>query len=93
MTNKNNKKMGKVDATRDIRIVTGAEVPCGHGRLGTFTPACGIGAKMVKNLDGVVKNAKRQYAEDRKAAARERAAERNAQACAAIDGLLDEILG
>jgi hypothetical protein len=58
-----------------------------------MTPARGIGAKMVNNLDGVVKNAKRQYAEDRKAAARERAAEREANAFADLDTLLDDIRG
>jgi len=89
----NNKKMGKVDANRDIRVITCAEVPCGQGRFGTFTPACGIGAKMVNNLDGVVKNAKRQYAEDRKAAAKERAAERRAEALANLDAVLDEVRG
>ena len=81
---------GKIDPRRDTRILTGAEVLCGQGRFGTFTPARGIGAKMVNNLKGVVKNAKHQYKEDRKAAARERAAERQAAAYAALDELLDD---
>jgi hypothetical protein len=57
----------------------------------TFTKACGLGASMVANLDRVVETAKRQYAEDRKAAARERAAEREAAAFAALDDLLSEV--
>ena len=48
---------------------------------------------MVANLDKVVVSAKRQYAEDRKAAARERAAEREAMAYAELDDLLDDVRG
>ena len=47
----------------------------------TFTPARGLGASMVANLDSVVSNAKRQYAADRRAEARER-----------LMGKLDELL-
>ena len=63
------------------------------GGFGSLTRWAGIGAKMVNNLDGVVANAKRQYAEDRKAAARERAAEREANALAELDSLLDDVRG
>lgn len=93
MKNKNNKNQGKVDPQKDTRIVTGAEVVCGQGRFGTFTPACGIGKEMVKNLDGVVKNFKNQVAEDRKAAARERAAQKRQELLGNLDTLLDEIQG
>ena len=71
----------------------GAKAVAASGTGMTFTKACGLGASMVNNLDGVVKNAKRQYAEDRKAAARERAAEREANAIADLDTLLDDIRG
>jgi hypothetical protein len=47
----------------------------------TFTPAKGLGASMVDDLDGVVSRAKAQYAADRRAAARERLMDR-------IDALL-----
>lgn len=47
----------------------------------TFTPAKGMGASMVEDLDGVVARAKAQYATDRRAAARERLMDR-------IDSLL-----
>jgi hypothetical protein len=47
----------------------------------TFTPAKGLGASMVEDLDGVVARAKAQYAADRRAAARDRLLER-------IDSLL-----
>jgi len=84
---------GNINPNFDNARNGAGEVPCGQGRFGTMTPARGIGAKMVNNLDGVVKNAKRQYAEDRKAAARERAAEREANAFADLDTLLDDIRG
>ena len=42
----------------------------------TFTPAKGLGASMVEDLDGVVARAKAQYAADRRAAARERLMDR-----------------
>ena len=58
-----------------------------------MTKACGIGKEMVANLDRVVATAKRQYAEDRKAAARDRAAEREANAVAELDSLLDDVRG
>jgi hypothetical protein len=69
----------------------GAAATAASGRGMTFTKACGLGASMVANLDRVVETAKRQYAEDRKAAARERAAEREAAAFAALDDLLSEV--
>ena len=47
----------------------------------TFTPARGLGASMVQDLDLVVSRARRQYASDRRAAARERLLDR-------IDSLL-----
>jgi hypothetical protein len=59
----------------------------------TFTKAAGLGKEMVANLDRVVSKAKRQYAEDRKADARDRAAEREANAYADLDTLLDEVRG
>lgn len=71
----------------------GAAAVAASGGGMTFTKAAGLGKEMVANLDRVVVNAKRQYAEDRKAAARERAAEREANAVAALDSLLDEIQG
>ena len=47
----------------------------------TFTPAKGLGASMVDDLEGVMVRAKAQYAADRRAAARDRLMER-------IDSLL-----
>ncbi len=79
---------GKINPNFDDARNGAGEVPCGQGRFGTMTPACGIGANMVRNLDGVLKNAKRQYAEDRKAQARERAAAKKAALLGAIDELL-----
>ena len=61
------------------------------GGFGSLTAWRGIGAQMVGDLDRVVSKAKRQYAKDRKAAARERAAEREAAAFAALDDLLAEV--
>jgi hypothetical protein len=61
------------------------------GGFGSLTAWKGIGASMVADLDRVVVTAKRQYADDRKAAARERAAEREAAAFAALDDLLSEV--
>ena len=69
----------------------GAAARAASGRGMTFTKACGLGASMVANLDRVVDTAKRQYADDRKAAARERADEREANAFAALDELLSDI--
>ncbi len=85
------KAQGKV-LTSDSNLAGYKAVAASGGRM-TFTKAAGLGKEMVANLDGVVKNAKRQYIEDRKAAARERAAEREAYAAANLDSLLDEILG
>ena len=42
----------------------------------TFTKARGLGASMVKDLDGVMAKAKAQYRADRIAAARDRMAQR-----------------
>jgi hypothetical protein len=71
----------------------GALVRVSSGGGMTMTKACGIGKEMVANLDRVVANAKRQYAADRKAAARDRAAEREANAVAELDSLLDDVRG
>lgn len=49
----------------------------------TFTPAKGLGASMVEDLDGVVARAKAQYAADRRAAAHDRLMDR-------IDSLLHD---
>jgi len=54
----------------------GAALRSSSGSGMTFTPAKGLGASMVEDLDGVVARAKRQYAADRRAAARERLMDR-----------------
>ena len=59
----------------------GATLRSSSGGGMTFTPAKGLGASMVDDLDAVVTRAKRQYAADRRAAARERLMDR-------IDSLL-----
>ena len=61
--------------------VKGGALRSSSGSGMTFTPAKGLGASMVKDLDGVVARAKAQYAADRRAAARERLMDR-------IDSLL-----
>jgi hypothetical protein len=71
----------------------GAEIRVSSGGGMTMTKACGLGKEMVANLDRVVATAKRQYAKDRKAAARERAAEREAYAVAELDALLEDVRG
>ena len=48
------------------------------GRGQTFTPARGLGASMVADLEGVKRKAKAQYRADRIAAARDRLADRQA---------------
>ena len=48
------------------------------GRGQTFTPARGLGASMVADLEGVKRKAKAQYRADRIAAARDRSADRQA---------------
>ena len=48
------------------------------GRGQTFTPARGLGASMVVDLEGVKRKAKAQYRADRIAAARDRLADRQA---------------
>ena len=50
----------------------GQGLRCSSGGGMTFTPARGLGAKMVDDLDSVKRRAKAQYAADRRAAARER---------------------
>ena len=89
------KAQGNVRNTDTNRAGAAATAASG-GRM-TFTKAGGLGKVMVNNLDGVVKNYERQVAEDRKAAARqraaERAAEREANALANLDSLLDQIQG
>jgi len=57
----------------------------------TFTPARGLGASMVANLDSVVSNAKRQYAADRRAAAMDRRAEARERLMGKLDELLDTL--
>ena len=84
-----NRPLGKV---RDEDNNAGGYSAGTTGAQMTMTPQRGLGANMVANLDRVVVTAKRQYAEDRKAAARERAAEREANAYADLDNLLDDIL-
>lgn len=66
-------------------------VAVGKGGMGNLNGVGGIGREMVSDLNRVVSKAKRQYAEDRKAAARERAAERQAEAHAALDDVLSEV--
>lgn len=61
--------------------VKGGALRSSSGSGMTFTPAKGLGASMVEDLDGVVARAKVQYAADRRAAARDRLLER-------IDSLL-----
>lgn len=51
----------------------------GSGRGMTITPVTGLGAYMPKDLTGIVVRYAEQAKEDRRAAARERAAERLAQ--------------
>jgi len=46
------------------------------GRGMTFTPAKGLGASMVRDLDDVIARAKAQYATDRRDAALERLMDR-----------------
>ena len=50
----------------------GQGLRCSSGGGMTFTPARGLGAKMVDDLDAVKRRAKAQYAADRRAAARDR---------------------
>lgn len=89
----NNRRNKAIGAVRNTDTNLGGWSAGTTGAQMTMTPQRGLGAKMVNNLEGVVKNAKRQYAEDRKAAARERAAEREVEALASIDSLLDDIRG
>jgi hypothetical protein len=80
---------------KNRRAVTGEVnyngVAVGKGGMGNLNGVGGIGKEMVSDLDRVVSKAKNQYADDRKAAARERAAEREANAFAALDDLLSEV--
>lgn len=68
-------------------------VAVGKGGLGNLNKVGGIGREMVDNLRCVVSEAKRQYAEDRKAAARDRAALKRQQLLTAIDTEVAEVLG
>ena len=54
----------------------GAALRSSSGSGMTFTPAKGLGASMVRDLDDVVARAKCQYADDRRAAARDRMMEK-----------------
>ena len=56
--------------------VKGGALRSSSGSGMTFTPAKGLGASMVEDLDGVVARAKAQYAADRLAAARDRLMDR-----------------
>jgi hypothetical protein len=89
---KNAPKTGGV-GVKNRRAVTGEVnyngVAVGKGGMGNLNGVGGIGREMVGDLNRVVSEAKNQYAEDRKAAARERAAEREAEAFAALDELLE----
>lgn len=88
-------------ANRNRRAVgAGVEVngvAVGKGRNGNLNKVGGIGAQMINNPAVARAKFERQVAEDRKAAARERAAERAAEreanALANLDSLLDEIQG
>jgi hypothetical protein len=89
MSMKNNKRNKPLGAVRTTDTNLGGWSAGTTGAQMTMTPQRGLGASMVPNLDRVVASAKRQYAADRKAAARERAAEREARAFAALDELLE----
>ena len=73
------KAIGTIRST-DSNLKGGALRSSSGGGM-TFTPAKGLGASMVEDLDGVVARAKAQYANDRRAAARDRLMDR-------IDSLL-----
>ena len=64
-------------------------VACNAGWV--FSGQRGIGATATKNLSGVVKNAKRQAAEDRRADALDRAADREARIARNLTALISEI--
>jgi hypothetical protein len=84
-------------ANRNHRAVTNevnfVGVAVGKGGNGNLKPVGGIGREMVTNLSQVNANFERQIAKDRKAAARERAAEREAYAVAELDALLEDVRG
>jgi hypothetical protein len=88
---KNNKRNKPIGAVRTTDSNLGGWSAGTTGAQMTMTPQRGLGASMVANLDRVVASAKCQYAADRKAAARDRAAEREATAYYALDELLAEI--
>lgn len=87
--------LGKVNSNFDYNA--GGHSAGTTGAQMTMTPQRGLGAKMVNNLDGVVANYKRTVADDRRAEAQQRAAqkraEREANSYASLDALLDDILG
>ena len=56
--------------------VKGQTIRVSSGRGSTMTPARGLGASMVKDLDAAIRNAKATHRADRIAAARDRLAER-----------------
>ena len=57
----------------------------------TFTPARGLGASMVANLDKVKRTAAAQYKEDRRQAALDRRAEARERLMDKLDDLLDTL--
>lgn len=64
-----------------------------NGARMTMTKQKGMGAEMVTNLSKVTRTYAQQVAADRKAAARERAAQRALETASALDELLSEIRG
>lgn len=55
--------------------VKGQTIRVSSGRGSTMTPARGLGASMVKDLDAAIRNAKATHRADRIAAARDRLAD------------------
>ena len=89
------KALGNVRNSDSNRAGSGATAASG-GRM-TFTKAAGLGKEMVANLDRVVSTYKRvkaaEHREDARAEAAARRAEREANAYADLDTLLDEVRG
>lgn len=77
--------------------VSAEGIAVGKGKMGNLNKVGGIGKDMVANLDKVVTNYNKVAKANAKDAARERAAERRAvreaEAAAALDTLLEDILG
>ena len=80
---------GKVNSGDRDGLAGGREaVAVSGGAFGSLTRWTGLGAKAVDDLDAVKARFDRVHAADRRAEARLRAAEREAEAFAALDGLL-----